>query len=71
MMNPYLMMKRETLFLVVRMFSDSSTFVIAVGPFPSLQRESILSLAYSLKTMTYLMNRQKNYTVLYSHMGLC
>ena len=43
------MMKRETLFLVVCIFSDCSTFMIAVGPFPSLQRESILSFAYSLK----------------------
>ncbi len=44
-------MKRVTLFLVVRMLSVSSECTIAVGPLPSLQRDNILSLAYSLKTI--------------------
>ena len=44
----YLMMKSETLFLVVCISSDCSTSRIAVRPLPSLQRESILSLMYVL-----------------------
>ena len=44
-------MKSVILFLVVRMLSVSNKWTIAVGPLPSLQRDNILSLAYSLKTI--------------------
>ena len=44
-------MKSVTLFLVVQMLSVSNEWTIAVGPLPSLQRDNILSLVYSLKTI--------------------
>ena len=64
-------MKNVSLFLVVRMLSVSSEWTIAVGPLPSLQRDSILSLAYSLKTILTSLCSGHWYNLLLYHMYKC